>query len=49
MAEFNEDKAIPFIKLLIDLVGAGAKCYQTRIGRYENYAQLAKDILKTAT
>ena len=50
-AEFNEDKAIPFIKLLIDLVGAGAKYYQNqkRIGSYKNYPQLAKDILKTAT
>ena len=50
-AEFNEYKAIPFIKLLIDLVGAGTKYYwnQTRIGRYENYSQLAKVILKTAT
>ena len=50
-AEFNDDKAIPFIKILIDLVGAGAKYYrnQTRIRRYENYPQLVKDILKTAT
>ena len=50
-AEFNENKIIPFIKLLIDLVGAVAKYYrnQTRIGRYKNYPQLAKDILKTAT
>ena len=48
--EFNEGKAIHFIKLPIDLVGAGAKYYrnQTRIGRHENYPQLAKDILKTA-
>ena len=51
MAEFNEDKTIPFIKLLIYLVGAGPKYYQnqTRIVRYKNYPQLAKDILKTAT
>ena len=50
-AEFNEDKAILFIKLVIDIVGAGAKYYrnQSRLGRYENYPQLAKDKLKTAT
>ena len=49
--EFNADKTIPFIKLLIDLVGAGTKCYlnQTRLERYENYPRLAKDIMKTAT
>ena len=49
--EFNADKTIPFIKLLIDLVGAGAKYYQnqTRLGRYKNYLQLAIDIMKTAT
>ena len=49
--EFNEDKAIPFIKLLIDFVGAGSKYYQnqTRLKRYENYPWLAVDIMKTAT
>ena len=49
--EFNADKTIPFIKLLIDLVGAGAKYYQnqTRLERYENYPRLAKGIIKIAT
>ena len=49
-AEFNADKTIPFIKLLIDLVGAGAKYYQnqTRLGSYKNYPRLAIDIMKTA-
>ena len=49
--EFNADKTIPFIKLLIDLAGAGTKYYQnqTRLKRYENYPRLAKDIMKTAT
>ena len=49
--ELNEYKAIPIVKLLIDLVGARAKYYQnqTRIGRYENHHQLAKDIFKEAT
>ena len=49
--EFNADKTILFIKLLIDLVGAGAKHNenQTRLGRYENYTRLAIDIIKTAT
>ena len=49
--EFNADKTIPFIKLLIDFVGAGTKYYQnqTRLKRYENYPRLAKDIMKTAT
>ena len=44
--EFNADKTIPFIKLLIDLVGAGAKYYQNqiRLGRYKNYPRLAIDI-----
>ena len=49
--EFNADKTIPFIKLLIDFVGAGAKYYQNqiRLGRYQNYARLTIDIMKTAT
>ena len=48
--EFNADKTIPFIKLLIDLVGAGAKYYQNqrRLERYENYPRFPKDIMKTA-
>ena len=49
--EFNADKTIPFIKLLIDLAGAGAKYYQnqTRLEKYENHPQLAIDIMKIAT
>ena len=36
--EFNADKTIPFIKLLIGLVGADTKYHlnQTRLERYEN-------------
>ena len=51
VTEFNADKTIPFIKLLIDLVGAGTKYYQnqTRLKRYENYPRLATDIMKTET
>ena len=47
--EFNADKTIPFIKLLIDLFGAGRKYYrnQTRLERYKNYPRLPKDIMKT--
>ena len=49
--EFNVDKTIPFIRLLIDLVCAGAKYYQnqTRLGRHKNYPRLVIDIMKTAT
>ena len=50
-ARFNEGKAILFMKLLTDLVGAISKYHinQTRMGRYKNYLPLAVDILKTAT
>ena len=49
--EFNADKTILFMKLLIDFVGEGGKYYenQTRLGRYENYTRLVIDIIKTAT
>ena len=49
-SDFNKDKNIPFIKLLNDIVGAGAVYYrnQTRMGRYENYPLLAKNITKKA-
>ena len=49
--EFDADETIPFIKLLIHLVGAGTKYYQnqTRLKIYENYPRLAKDFMKTAT
>ena len=48
---FNEDKAIPFMKLSIDLVDTISKYHrnQTRMGRYNNYLQLAVDVLKTAS
>ena len=46
--DFDKDKSIPFIKLLNDLVGAAAFYYhnQIRMGRYENYPLLAKNIIK---
>ena len=51
--QFNEDKAIPFLKLLTDLIGASSKYHrnQARMGRYENYPPppLAVGILKTAS
>ena len=48
-ARFNEDKAIPFTKLLTDLVGVISKYHrnEARMGRYENFRPLAVDILKT--
>ena len=51
VARFNEDKAIPFMKLLTDLVGAISKYHrnQTRMERSENYLPLAVDTLKTAS
>ena len=47
-SDFDKDGNIPFIKLLNDLVGGGAVYYrnQTRMGRYENYPLLAKNIIK---
>ena len=50
-ARFNDDKDIPFMKLLTDLVGAISKYHrnQTRMGRYKNYSPLAVDILNTAS
>ena len=50
-ARFNEDKAIPFMKLLTDLVGVISKYHrnQRKMERYENYQPLAVDILKTAS
>ena len=47
-SDFDKDKSIPFIKLLSDLVGDWAVYYlnQTRMGRYENYPLLAKNIKK---
>ena len=47
-SDFNKDKSIPFIKLLNDLVGAAAFYYhnQIRMGGYENYPLLAKNIIK---
>ena len=49
-SKFNKDKAIPFLKLINDLVGAFSKYYrnQSRNGRYEYFAGLAQEILKTA-
>ena len=47
-SDFDQDGSIPFIKLLNDLVGAGAVYYHnwTRMGRYENYPLLAKKIIE---
>ena len=49
-SKFNEDKAIPFLKLINNLLGAFSKYYrnQSRNGRYEYFAGLAQEILKTA-
>ena len=50
-SDFDKDKSIPFIKLLNDPVGFGA-CYyrnQNRMGRYENYPLLPKNVIKIAS
>ena len=50
-SRFNEDKEIPFLKLIIDLIGALSKYYrnQTRNSPYERYPELAQEILETAS
>ena len=49
-SKFNEDKAIPFLKLINDLVGALSKYYRNRSknGRYKHFPELAQEILETA-
>ena len=47
---FNEDKAVPFLKFTTDLIDTLSRYRnQTRLGRYERYPQLAKEILETAS
>ena len=47
---FNEDKAVPFLKFITDLIDTLSRYRnQTRLGRYERYPQLAKEILETAS
>ena len=49
-SKFNEDKAIPFLKLINDLVGALWKYYRnwSKNGRYKHFPELAQEILETA-
>ena len=47
---FNEDQAVPFLKFITDLIDTLSRYRnQTRLGRYERYPQLAKEILETAS
>ena len=47
---FNKDQAVPFLKFITDLIDTLSRYRnQTRLGRYERYPQLAKEILETAS
>ena len=50
LTRFVKEKTIPFIKILINLVGARVKynANQLRLGRREYLPQIIKDIIKTS-